>query len=366
MELLREGQTTAVKSQTAGETALVPRLRIAITVDPEIPVPPKFYGGIERIVDLLVRGLAGRGHAVMLFAHPASDVPCDLRPYPGLRSGSVVDTLRNAWFTSSRILPYRPDVVHSFGRLAYLLPILPTEIPKVMSYQRVITERRVDWAERVARQGTLSFTGCSAHLIRKFAGRKNWRVVYNAVPAGAYRLNATVADHAPLVFLGRMEEIKGPHLAIEVARRSGRRLILAGNIPEGHESFFAEKVEPFIDGHRIRYAGPVDDQGKNELLGEAAALLMPILWDEPFGIVMAEALACGTPVIGLRRGSVPEVVQHGINGFICESVEEMAAAVEQLSGIDRRACRRIMEEHFSDQALVKAFEQLYREVVLDR
>ena len=336
-------------------------LRIAITVDPEIPVPPKHYGGIERIVDLLVRGLAGRGHEVTLFANPASDVPCRLLPYTGLRSRSAADLCRNLWFTSSQILRCRPDVVHSFGRLAYLLPVLPLKIPKIMSYQRIITERSVAWAERLAR-GTLHFTGCSGHLIRNFERRKNWHVVYNAVPAGAYRFNPAVESDAPLIFLGRIEEIKGPHLAIEVARRSGRRLILAGNIPPGHESFFERQVKPFIDGDRVRYAGPVGDIEKNELLGRAAALLMPILWDEPFGIVMAEALACGTPVIGLKRGSVPEVVQHGVNGFVCESVEEMAAAAPMLSRIGRGACRLIMEERFSDRALVNSFEQMYREI----
>lgn len=336
-------------------------LRIALTVDPELPLPPKHYGGIERIADILVKGLTGSGHAVILFANPASDVPCRLLPYPGLRSRSVVDLWRNMWFTSSQILQWRPDVVHSFGRLAYLLPVLPLKIPKVMSYQRLIAERSVRWGERLAR-GTLHFTGCSAHLIRNFERGKNWRVVYNGVPAGTYHMNPTVDGDAPLIFLGRIEEIKGPHLAIEVARRANRRLIVAGNITEGHEDFFDQQVKPFIDGDRIRYVGPVGDSEKNRLLGDAAALLMPILWDEPFGIVMAEALACGTPVIGLRRGSVPEVVEHGINGFVCESVEEMAAAVPMLSRIDRLTCRRIMEERFSDGYLVNAFEEMYRDI----
>ena len=336
-------------------------MRIAVTVDPEIPVPPKHYGGIERIVDMLVRGLAACGHEVILFANPASDVACKLLPYPGLRSRSLLDIGRNTWFTASRILGWRPDLVHSFGRLAYLFPILPLRIPKVMSYQRVITEQRVRWAERLA-GGTLHFTGCSDYLIRDFKHKKNWHVVYNAVPAAGYRCTPAVGGDAPLMFLGRIEEIKGPHLAIEVARRSNRRLVIAGNISEGHERFFEQSIKPFLDGDRIRYVGPVDDRQKNQLLGEAAALLMPILWDEPFGIVMTEALACGTPVIGLKRGSVPEVVQHGVSGFVCDSVEEMAAAVSMLSRIDRRTCRLMMEQRFSDRSLVGAFENLYRQV----
>src|SRR5262249_38223784 len=162
-----------------------------------------------------------------------------------------------------------------------------------------------------------------------------WHVVHNAVSAATYQMNPDVAADAPLIFLGRIEEIKGPHLAIEVGRRTGRRLILAGNIQPGHEAFFEQKIKPFLDGHPIRYVGPVDAIQKTRLLRESAALLMPILWDEPFGIVMAEALACGTPLIGLNRASVREVVQHGVNGFLCESVEEMAAIIPALSLIDR-------------------------------
>jgi glycosyltransferase involved in cell wall biosynthesis len=337
-------------------------LRIAITVDPELPVPPRYYGGIERIVDMLVKGLTEAGHTVTLFANGASNVPCRLMAYPGTESQSVADLCRNTCFTTFHLLRWRPDLVHSFARLAYLLPVLPLNMPKVMSYQRVIAERSVRWSERLAR-GTLYFTGCSAHLIRNFARKRNWRVVYNGVPAAAYRMNPAVAADAPLIFLGRIEQIKGPHLAIEAASRSNRRLILAGNVPEGHESFFARQVKPFIDGEQISYVGPVDDREKNLLLGGAAALLMPILWDEPFGIVMAEALACGTPVIGLRRGSVAEIVQHGVNGFVCDTVSEMVAAVEKLPAIDRRTCRLTMETHFSDHAVVSAFEKLYDEVL---
>jgi len=118
-----------------------------------------------------------------------------------------------------------------------------------------------------------------------------------------------------------------------------------------------------LDGRQISYIGPVDDFQKNALLGTAAALLMPILWDEPFGIVMAEALACGTPVIGLRRGSVPEVVEHGANGFVCDGVDEVAAAVGRIGEIDRGACRRIMEARFSGPAMVEGYLSVYRCII---
>ena len=188
------------------------------------------------------------------------------------------------------------------------------------------------------------------------------------MPLETYEWTAQVEADAPLVYLGRVEEIKGVHLAIEVARKSGRRLIIAGNVPkaEHHRRYFAEQIQPHVDGKTVEYVGAVDDVAKNQRLGRSAALLMPLLWEEPFGIVMAEALACGTPVIGLRRGSLPEIVQHGVNGFVCGSVEEMVRAVGRLPEIDRRDCRRIAEEKFSDRVIVEAYERLYREVVKGR
>jgi glycosyltransferase involved in cell wall biosynthesis len=339
-------------------------LRIAVTADPYIAVPPKLYGGIERIIDMLVRGLTERGHEVTLFAHPESDTPCRLEAYPVRTNGYNGGFLRNLWRVSSRLLKEDYDIIHSFGRLAYLLPVLPAALPKLMSYQRLITRRSVEWGERLA-HGTLHFSGCSRHLIEAFGSKANWHVVYNGVPLSTYTFQERVAEDAPLVLLGRVEEIKGPHLAIEVARRSGRKLIIAGNVPEEpkHRAFFEAQIAPRVDGKQIEYIGPVNDSQKNDLLGGAVALLMPILWDEPFGIVMAEALACGTPVLALNRGSAPEIVENQINGFVCESVDEMARAVARLAEIDRATCRAVMEKRFSDAAITTAYEELYFEII---
>jgi glycosyltransferase involved in cell wall biosynthesis len=341
-----------------------PSLRIAITVDPEIPVPPLWYGGIERIVDMLVRGLVQRDHDVTLFAHPHSQVPCRLVPYPRLHSQRKIDTLANMWHVASSIQRGRFDIVHSFARLAYLTPLLPQSVPKIMSYQRSVGDRSV-WLGNSLSHGTLHFTGCSLGMIRPWASRCNFHVIYNGVPLERFDATEWVGEEAPLIYLGRVEEIKGVHLAIEVAKNSLRRLVIAGNVPEAphHQKYFSERSLPHINGNTIKYVGAVDDSAKNELLGHSAALLMPLLWEEPFGIVMAEALACGTPIIGLKRGSLTEIVQHGVNGFVCASVEEMVAAVCRLQEIDRRDCRRIAEEKFSDRVIVEAYERLYREVV---
>ena len=183
----------------------------------------------------------------------------------------------------------------------------------------------MNWARLLA-GSSIHFTGCSLRLIDEVQTLGSWRVIYNAVPVDRFRYAPRVSPEAPLVFLGRLEHIKGVHLAIDVAHRTGRRLVIAGNIPDEHKDYFKYQVLPHVDEHHIRYVGPVDDRQKSDLLAGAAALLMPVLWDEPFGIVMAEALACGTPVIGLRRGSVPEVVDDGVTGFVCDDEDQMALA----------------------------------------
>jgi glycosyltransferase involved in cell wall biosynthesis len=192
-----------------------------------------------------------------------------------------------------------------------------------------------------------------------------WHTIYNCVDTAQYNWCPRVADDAPLVFLGRLEAIKGAHLAIEIARQAGRKLVLAGNRVEAGDNtgYFEAQVAPHIDGQTVTYIGPVDDAAKNDVLGKAAALVMPIVWDEPFGIVMAEAMACGTPVIGFARGSVPEVVQNGATGFVVHDVAEAAAAVAQLSQIDRGRVRAECEQRFDFRPITAQYERLYQQLV---
>jgi glycosyltransferase involved in cell wall biosynthesis len=345
-------------------------LHIAITADPYLPVPPRFYGGIERVIDLLVRGLADRGHHITLFAHPDSRTAGDLRPYGSHPHSGHWRRAQELWAVGAGLWQTRRrvDVVHSFGRLAAMLPILPLRgLPKIQSYQREVPWRGVRRATRLAGD-TLCFTGCSSRLYadaaRQGASAAQWRTIFNGVDLTRYTPVARVPDDAPLMFLGRLERIKGPHHAIAIARAAKRPLVLAGNIPDRAEdaAFYHREVAPHVDGQHVAYIGPVDDAQKNVWLGRAAALLMPIEWDEPFGIVMAEALACGTPVIGFGRGSVPEVVRHGVNGFIGNTVAEAAAFVPQLWTLDRDAIRIDCSDRFGHEATVTAYERLYLEM----
>jgi len=334
-------------------------MRIALTADPELPVPPRLYGGIERIIDMLVHGLAERGHEVTLFAHPESTSAGHLVPWPGRSSLSKVDTLKNAAVLARYVAKERFDIVHSFSRIAYLMGILPTRVPKLMTYQREISSRTVRLGYRLSR-GSLEFSAISNWMMQPVRHIGRWHLVPNGVPLSVYEFNDAVADDAPLVFLGRIEEIKGPHFAIEIAKRSGVPLVIAGNIPDEHRQWYEKHVEPHIDGEFIRYIGPVDDVQKNALLGKARAFLMPIVWEEPFGIVMAEAMACGTPVIGTNRGAVPEVVEDGVTGFVRENPEELIDCVARLKEIDRTACRDRVERYYSDTAITEAYLRIYR------
>jgi glycosyltransferase involved in cell wall biosynthesis len=340
-------------------------MRIALTADPELPVPPVFYGGIERIIDMLARGLVGCGHEVTVFAHPESATAGNLISWQGRSSRSIVDTARNATMLARQVLAGRFDVLHSFSRMAYLMPILALPIPKLMTYQREISRRSIRLGHTISR-GTLWFSAISRSMMRHVADVGNWRLVFNGVPLSRYNFRPRVDPEAPLVFLGRIEEIKGPHLAIEVARRSGVPLILAGTVPVEHRGWYETRIASHIDGKTVVYVGPVNDVQKNELLGRARALLMPILWEEPFGIVMVEAMACGTPVLGFARGAVPEIVDHGVTGFVSGDIDGLAVAVSRVGEINRTACRARVERLFSDAVVVESYRTVYAEMLACR
>ena len=346
-------------------------LRIVITVDPIIPVPPKLYGGIERIVDFLVKELVNRGHEITLLASPESNTPAKLIPYGVPPHTGRKARLTELWQVGSTLRAMRKkiDVVHSFGRLAALLPVLPTKrLPKIQSYQREIPWRSIRMANKIAGR-SVCFTGCSASL---FAAAKQmgpsagaWHAIFNGVDVSIYQLAPHVPPDAPLAFLGRLDRIKGAHNAIAIAKKANRKLIIAGNKATDSTTepdYFEKEIAPHL-GDQIQYIGPVDDAGKNRLLTQSAAFLMPIEWEEPFGIVMAEALACGNPIIGFARGSVPEVVIDDVNGKVVSTVDEAAAALPAVLKLDRGAIRKDCEVRFSHIAIVDQYERLYNEML---
>lgn len=343
-------------------------MRILLTADPELPVPPQLYGGIERIADLLVTGLQTRGHTVGLVAHQDSTSPAHQRfSWPGLRSQDKLDALKNAATLWSAVQRFQPDIVHSFSRVLYLLPLLTSGIPKVMSYQRRPTGSTVTWGAKLAKD-SLAFTGCSDHICRQ--GRTAggvWHTIHNCVEIEKYTFQPTVAPDAPLVFLSRVERIKGAHTAIAAARRTKRRLLIAGNYSTTGEEgrYWQEEIVPHLGRDAIEYVGSVNDEQKNALLGKAAAMIVPIEWEEPFGIVFAEALACGTPVISCPLGALPEIVRHGTDGYLVNNLDEACTAIQNLPQIDRRNCRQRAEDCFCASVIVDKYEQLYNSLIND-
>ncbi len=339
-------------------------MRVLLVCDPILPVPPTGYGGIERIVDSLAGEYRARGHEVGLVAHPASTCSVDaFFPWPGRDVRGRRDTLRNALALRAAARAFRADVVHNFARLIYLLPLLLLDRrqPKLMSYQRHTGPRQIRWARRLG-GASLRFTGCSEFIcgMGRPAGG-DWSAVPNFVDPAKIDFVPRVPRDAPLVFLSRVESIKGPDLAIAIARRAGRRLLLAGNRPAGgHEArFFDEKVAPHLGRDGIEWVGEVGDARKNELLGGAAAMLVPIQWDEPFGIVFAESLAAGTPVLTCARGALPEIVAPGRTGFFLRGEEDGADFVSRLGELDRAACRTAAEQRFSLGVCAQRYLELY-------
>ena len=199
----------------------------------------------------------------------------------------------------------------------------------LQTYGRAISQKSTDLAIRICGK-YIHFACCGAHMLKSIKKNGDWNVVYNFTDTNYFLAPDTTRDY--LAFLGRIEDIKGTYEAIMVAKKSKTPLVIAGNIETEHKLYFETKIKPHIDGEFIKYIGPVNDLQKQQLLGGAKAFLMPIKWEEPFGIVMVEAMACGAPVLAFRRGSVPEIVIEG-TGMISENVDEMVSHVAQLDNL---------------------------------
>jgi glycosyltransferase involved in cell wall biosynthesis len=207
----------------------------------------------------------------------------------------------------------------------------------------------------------LVFTGCSSNLVSRGNVAGRWKTVYNAIDFSKYTLVEKVADDAPLMFLGRIERVKGCHTAIKVALETGNKLLIGGNISplEDERKYFEEEIRPLIDGTQIVFLGALNDEEKNTYLGQSKALLFPIEWDEPFGMVMVEAMACGTPVIAFRKGSVQEVISHGRTGFVLDNYEQMKKSIFSIEKLDRKEIRLVSERKYRVQLLALEYLNLF-------
>jgi glycosyltransferase involved in cell wall biosynthesis len=326
-------------------------------------VPPKLYGGTERVVAWLVDELVELGHDVTLFASGDSRTKGKLHPvWPrALRLGRKGVDPNAACAVLLEAIARRAkdfDVIHAH------IDWLPLPLLSRLGVPFVTTMH-----------GRLDLPGLS-EVLRQFPGAGFVSISDHRLPLPEANWTATIQHGLPsnnfrpsfdrgsyLAFLGRLTAEKGPQDAIRIARAAGMPLRIAAKIPRGETVFFKKQLEPHIDGRAVQLVGEVDEAKKQPFLAGAAALLFPIDWPEPFGLVMIEAMACGTPVIAYRAGSVPEVVEEGVTGFIVENEEQAVRAVGDLGRLDRRKVRARFEERFSADRMAREYERAYRGLI---
>jgi glycosyltransferase involved in cell wall biosynthesis len=349
-------------------------MRIAQVAPPLETVPPGRYGGTERVVSTLTEELVRRGHEVTLFAAGDSRTAARLvptvehalwhrRPRPTDVTPYWAITLGEVWRHMQEF-----DVVHS--HVDYLaFPMARSGVRPVVStlHGRLDLPDLLPLYRHFCDVPVVSIS----HAQRQPIPDANWiDTVYHGIELDEFTFNPRMGGY--LAFLGRISPDKGLDTAIRVARRAGLPLLIAARMPLPHSQdpnvradwgFWEHEVQPLLEGRQVELIGQVAGQDKDQFLGEAAALLFPIRWPEPFGLVMPEALACGTPVLALDRGSVPEVVRDGVTGFIRQTEDELVEAVRHVNELDRAGCRHEAEQRFSPAAMVDAYERVYSRLV---
>jgi glycosyltransferase involved in cell wall biosynthesis len=332
-------------------------MRITFIADPVLPVPPLGYGGAERNAALICEELVRRGHRVRLLASKGSKNYDALWPHRAPGSSFASRAYRKILFQGMSLSAVLDaDIVHNIGRIDYLWALFRTKLPIVITLQNDLVKEELLWLADLRKRLALVSPSDS---YRRHLPPKRWWTIYNAVDSRRIPFQAKPAG-GYLAFLGRMTFNKGVHLAIQVAKAAKLPLKIAGNISKetGAPEFFEREVRPQLGGD-IEWVGEINDEQKPEFLGNARALLFPIQWEEPFGMVVAESMAAGTPVLAMRRGAMPEVIEHGVNGMLCDTVDEMVAAVARIDDLDRAACRRTCEQRFSPSAIVDRYLEVY-------
>jgi glycosyltransferase involved in cell wall biosynthesis len=332
-------------------------MHIGVVAPPFIAVPPARYGGTELFAAHLVQGLHEQGHRVTLYANGESCVDCTLKwryrhtDWP--LTDPVAAQLKNADHTAWAIhdAASSVDILH-LNDIAGV-PLTPfARCPTILTIHH---PNEPHLSDLYAKHPEIDYVAISAAQARREAMPKV-HVVHHGIPLNQYACRAAKDDY--VVFLGRIAPCKGAHLAIEAAIRAGIRLKIAGEIQPIFQEYWDREVRPRLDGRRVEYVGEADHARKNELLGRARALLFPIQWDEPFGLIMIEAMACGTPVLAFAGGSVREIVRDGVSGWICEDAADMARRIAS-PGIRPASCRDWAARHFSAERMVADYLDLY-------
>ena len=342
------------------------KIKIAQIAPLWIPVPPRTYGGIELMLSLLIEELVKRHHEVTLFASGDSVTSAQLVPITekavwlqkGLRSPHAYIDIALKKIEKRR---EQFDLFHNHFDF-FMFPLCLSKVAPILT----TLHRPIDpvAAEVYREYNEMNFCAISEDQ-KKSAEENGIRVsgvVYNGINPEEYTFRETPDDY--FMYLGRINKEKGIKDAIDAAKIAGVKLLVAGNIVGGDEwNYFLHEIQPRFNEENVNFVGQIDFKEKVRLLGGAKALLFPIDRREPFGLVMIEAMACGTPVIAYRRGSVPEVIKDGETGFIVENKEEMADAMKHIETIKRKNCRTHVEKNFTVQKMVDAYEEIYKKLI---
>ncbi|MBV9491523.1 MAG: glycosyltransferase family 4 protein [Verrucomicrobia bacterium] len=343
-------------------------MRIAQIAPLAESVPPKLYGGTERVVSYLVEELVAQGHEVTLYASGDSETSAELVPLTDQALRLQGDKIREPLAHQVRALETvfrdadRHDVLHF--HLDYLhFPVVRHERWRALTTMHGRLDLP-DFALLLREYSDLSLVSIS-NSQREPVPWANWiGTVYHGLPKNLFRPNYEPSDH--LVFLGRICPEKRADRAIEIALRTGLPLKIAAKVDNADREYFEAEIKPRLGHSLVEFAGEVDEPAKEQLLRQAKALLFPVDWPEPFGLVMIEALACGTPVIAFRHGSTPEVLTDGKTGFLVDTMDQAVGAVQRLGDISREACRAEFEERFSAARMATDYLGLYRSLLGNR
>jgi len=336
-------------------------MRIALIAPPFIEVPPKRYGGTELFIGNLACELDAQGHDVTVYGNGASRLPCAVKwryrdPEWPLHD-AVRSQLKNVDHTAWAMHDAAPwaDIVH-------LNDIVGAPFTRFVDAPTVLTihhPHEAALSEQYMRYPAIHYVTIADWLSR-CEPMPSVDTIHHGIPVSGYTFEIEKDDY--VAFLGRMAPCKGPHLAIEAARLAGVKLKLAGEIQPPFRDYWEEQVKPRIDGEQIVYVGEADQEMKSALLSRARALLFPIQWEEPFGLVMIEAMACGTPVLAFPGGAVEEIVEDGVNGWVCRDLADMAAHITSLD-VSAVTCRQFAAMHFSVARMAEQYVDLYERIL---
>jgi glycosyltransferase involved in cell wall biosynthesis len=343
-------------------------VRIAQVAPLLVPVPPREYGGTERIVHTLTEELVARGHEVTLFASGGSETSARLhsgsRTALGENSAAAV-----AWHAIEvedlveqsgdfDVIHSHLDILPWLAGERYQAPLVTTMHGRLdLPDERKVLARFRQWP-------IVSISNAQRRPVEDL--HLNWRAtVYHGLDLeNIYELGD--GGQCYLAFVSRLTPEKGPDLAIKVAIKAGMKIVVAGMVPEAEQEYFDLKVKPLLDNPLVEFVGELDDEGKNRLIGGAGGFLVPIQWDEPFGLAFIEALACGTPIISCPRGSLPELIEDGRHGFLASTEDELVDACRKVRALDRAECRRWVLERYSPSRMAAGYERVYEELISER